>query len=68
MSIYLQSVERIKQYCKINNIPLSLIQIKTLKQAKELPGVFNNWCIFYKGNLKTVNLLDSSSLEKILQK
>lgn len=63
-----QSVERIKQYCKINNIPLSLIQIKTLKQAKELPGVFNNWCIFYKGNLKTVNLLDSSSLEKILQK
>ncbi len=63
-----QSVERIKQYCKINNIPLSLIQIKTLKQAKELPGVFNNWCIFYKGNLKTVNLLDISSLEKILQK
>lgn len=44
-----QSVERIKQYCKINNIPLSLIQIKTLKQAKELQVSLITGAYFIKG-------------------
>jgi len=63
-----QNVETIRKYCQDNNIPLSLVQVDTLKKAKELPCVFNNWAIFYKGNFETVNLLDISSLNRILKK
>ncbi|MCD8043715.1 MAG: GNAT family N-acetyltransferase [Tannerellaceae bacterium] len=63
-----QTIERIKQYCETNNVPVSLIRVNTLQQAKELPCVFNNWAVFYKGNFQTVNLLDVAYLKKILQK
>ncbi len=62
-----QMIEGIKNYCSINNIPLSLIKVDTLKQAKELPCVFNNWAVFYNGKFITVNLLDIASLEKIIK-
>ena len=38
------------------------------QKAKELPCVFNNWGVFYKGHFETVNLLDVGSLERILKK
>lgn len=63
-----QKIELIKQYCETNNVPVSLIQVDTLQKAKELPCVFNNWGVFYKGNFETVNLLDVSYLERILKK
>ena len=63
-----QRIDMIKQYCKTNDIPASFIQVKTLQEAKELPCVFNNWGVFYKGNFETVNLLDINSLERILKK
>ena len=63
-----QSIEIIKQYCIMNDIPLSLIQVDTLQKAKELPCVFNNYGVFYKGNFGTVNLLDIAYLERILKK
>lgn len=63
-----QNIEMIKQYCDINNVPVSLIQVDTLEKAKELPCVFNNWAVFYKGNFETVNLLDVAYLERILKK
>lgn len=63
-----QNVEMIKQYCTENNIPLSLHCIDTLQKAKELPCVFNNWAVFYKGNFETVNLLDVNYLKRILKK
>ena len=63
-----QRIDMIKQYCKTNDIPASFIQVKTLQEEKELPCVFNNWGVFYKGNFETVNLLDISSLERILKK
>ncbi|MCB6971569.1 MULTISPECIES: N-acetyltransferase [Butyricimonas] len=63
-----QKIELIKQYCETNNVPVSLIQMDTLQKAKELPCVFNNWGVFYKGNFETVNLLDVSYLERILKK
>ena len=62
------NIERIKQYCEMNNVPVSLFQVDTLQKAKELPCVFNNWAVFYKGNFETVNLLDASYLERILKK
>ncbi|SFL27806.1 N-acetyltransferase [Proteiniphilum acetatigenes] len=63
-----QNIEIIKQYCKMNDVPLSLIQVDTLQKAKELPCVFNNWGVFYKGTFETVNLLDVAYLERILKK
>lgn len=64
----LQKIERIKQYCEANDVPLSLILVDTLQKAKELPCVFNNWGVFYKGEFETVNLLDETSLQRILRK
>lgn len=64
-----QNIEMIKQYCEMNDVPVSLIQVDTLQKAKELPCVFNNWGVFYKGNFETVNLLlDVNYLKRILKK
>ena len=64
-----QNIEVIKQYCEINMIPVSFIQVDTLQKAKELPCVFNNWSVFYKGKFETVNLLlDIACLKRILKK
>ena len=64
-----QNIEIIKQYCEENDVPISLIQVDTLQKAKQLPCVFNNWGVFYKGKFETVNLLlDVAYLERILKK
>lgn len=63
-----QNIESIKQYCEMNEIPVSFIQVDTLQKAKDLPCVFNNWGVFYKGKFETVNLLDVAGLERILKK
>lgn len=64
----LQSLETIRQHCEKNGVPASFILVDTLEKAKELPCVFNNWAVFYKGNFETVNLLDIAALERILKK
>ena len=61
-----QNIEKIRQYCELNDVPVSLIQVDTLEKAKELPCVFNNWAVFYKGRFETVNLLDAAGIKKIL--
>lgn len=63
-----QNLETVKRYCDMNEIPVSVIPVDTLQKAKELPCVFNNWGVFYKGQFQTVNLLDAASLERILKK
>lgn len=63
-----RSVERVKQYCAENGVLLKLELVDTLQKAKALPGVFNNWGVFYKGRFETVNLLDAAYLQRILKK
>jgi GNAT superfamily N-acetyltransferase len=63
-----QNIEKLEQYCKENDIPISLNKIETLEQAKNLPCVFNNMAIFYKGIFKTVNLIDENYLKRIMKK
>ena len=60
--------EAIRRYCEANDVPLTLIQVDSLQKAKELPGVFNNWGVFYKGKFETVNVLDTTYLKRILKK
>lgn len=63
-----QYIERVKKYCEIEGVPVSLIEIDTLQKAKKLPCVFNNWAVFYNGKFQTVNLLDINYLKRILNK
>ncbi|HIT18995.1 MAG TPA: GNAT family N-acetyltransferase [Candidatus Fimivivens faecavium] len=63
-----QTVEMIKEYCGQSGAPVSLIEIDSLEKAKELPCVFNNWGVFYRGKFETVNLLDAQALKRILKK
>ncbi|PNV61681.1 GNAT family N-acetyltransferase [Clostridium sp. chh4-2] len=63
-----QKIDFTKNYCEMNQVPVTLIQVDELKKAKELPCVFNNWAVFYKGKFETVNLLDAGYLERILKK
>jgi len=64
-----QSIETVRLYCEEQGVPLSLVPVDTLEQAKNLPCVFNNWAVFYKGTFQTVNLLlDVENLKRILKK
>lgn len=64
----LQKIEEIKLYCEAKGVPASINLVDSLEKAKALPCVFNNWGTFYKGKFETVNLLDVSSVEKILKR
>lgn len=64
-----QAIETVKQYCETNHVPVVFHHVDTLQKAKKMPCVFNNWAVFYKGKLETVNLLlDVKTLERILKK
>lgn len=56
-----------EKYCSEHSVPVHFHYVDTLKKAKDLPGVFNNWCVFYNGRMQTVNLLNESSLKQILK-
>lgn len=62
-----QYIERIGDYCEINHIPVSFIRVDSLRKAKDLPCVFNNWGIFYNGIFETVNLTDTAGIQRILK-
>lgn len=62
-----QNIRLIRQYCEENSIPVSFILVDTLQKAKQLPCVFNNWAVFYKGVFETVNLLDLAYLKRLLK-
>lgn len=62
------SINQVKKYCAQNEVPVHFVEVDSLRMAKELPCVFNNYAVFYKGKFKTVNLLDTASLKRILNK
>jgi len=61
-------VSLIERYCQAHGVPVDLIKVDTLEKAKDLPGVFNNWAVFYRGRFETVNLLDEANLARLLRK
>ncbi|MCH5171254.1 MAG: GNAT family N-acetyltransferase [Erysipelotrichales bacterium] len=63
-----EAIEKIREYCKESNVPVNLIEVDTLNKAKKLPCTFNNWALFYKGEFKTVNILNVSSVKRMLDK
>lgn len=63
-----QTINFVKEYCALHNLDVNLIKVDTLEKAKNLPCVFNNFAVFYKGEFQTVNLLDINTLKRILNK
>lgn len=63
-----QKIETLKEYCKENDVSASFILVDSMQKAKNLPCVFNNYGVFYKGTFETVNLLDVAYLKRILKK
>lgn len=61
-------VEQIESYCQTNHIPHTMIAVDTLEKAKSVPGIFNNWAVFYGGKFETVHLLNEGYLKKILDR
>lgn len=63
----LQRVETLRLYCEEHGIPSSFIEVDSLEKAKGLPCVFNNFAVFYRGKLKTVNQIDPKYVERLLK-
>ena len=61
-------IEQVTAYCKTNGIPVTLIAVDTLEKAKSVPGLFNNWAVFYDGTFETVHMLNVGVLKKLLEK
>lgn len=59
-------LEEAAQYCKEEKIPLSLVPVDNLEKAKNQPGIFNNWAVYYKGKFQTIHLLNKNVLKKLL--
>lgn len=57
----------VRKYCAENHVPVQFCPVDSLAKAKQLPCVFNNWAVFYRGSFQTVNLLDAASLKRILK-
>lgn len=63
----LNGINEIKEYAKENNIPINIIKIDTLKKAKEVPCIFNNWANFKDGKFISNTLLNKNSFEKLIK-
>jgi ribosomal protein S18 acetylase RimI-like enzyme len=61
-----KTIEQIEAYCQENNIPLNLVKVDSLEKAKEVPCIFNNWAVFYKGKFVTVSVYNETFIKKIL--
>lgn len=59
-------IMQITNYCEANQIPLTLHCVDTLEKAKSVPGIFNNWAVFYHGEFVGVQLMNENVLKKIL--
>lgn len=60
-------INEINEYAKENNIVVNIIKIDTLKKAKEVPCIFNNWAVFKDGKFVSNTLLNKNSFEKLVK-
>ncbi|MDD7556381.1 GNAT family N-acetyltransferase [Ruminococcus sp.] len=64
----LDRVDKLRAYCTEHAIPAAFVLVDTLAKAKSVPGVFNNWAVFYHGKQQTVNQLSPAMLEKLISR
>lgn len=58
-------IQEIKDYCQEHQIKLCLEHIDTLKKAKEVPCVFQNWATFKDGEFVSNTLFNKNMLKKL---
>lgn len=63
----LHRVETLRLYCEEQGILSSFIEVDSLEKAKDLPCVFNNFAVFYRRKLETVNQIDPKYVERLLK-
>lgn len=61
-------VAELKEYANNNSIIIKFIKIDSLKKAKEVPCIFNNWANFYKGKFISNTILNVNSFTKLIEK
>lgn len=61
-----QCLKEIEEVCKEKGINLKLNRVNSAKEAREIPGFMNNFCIFYNGKFITHELLNKGRLIKFL--
>ncbi|GMS56237.1 GNAT family N-acetyltransferase [Enterococcus raffinosus] len=59
-------LKEVQAYCEEEAIPLTLIPVDSLEKAKNLPGIFNNWDVYYRGKFLTIHMLNKNVLKKLL--
>ena len=59
-------LKEVEAYCEEENLPLTLIPVDSVEKAKKLPGIFNNWAVYYQGKFLTVHMLNKNVLKKLL--
>lgn len=59
-------LKEVEEYCEDEGLPLRLIPVDSLEKAKNLPGIFNNWAVYYQGKFLTVHMLNKNVLKKLL--
>ena len=60
-------IREIEEYAKEKNIPINIVKIDSLKKAKDVPCIFNNWANFKDGKFVSNTLLNKNSFEKLLK-
>lgn len=59
-------LKEVQEYCEEEKVPLTLIPVDSLEKAKNLPGIFNNWAVYYQGKFLTIHMLNKNVLKKLL--
>lgn len=59
-------LKEIKEVCDEKSIRFKLNHIDTSEKAKDIPGIMNNFCVFYDGEFITHELLNKKRLIKVL--
>lgn len=60
-------VKELSEYARSNNIKINFIKIDSLKSAKSVPCIFNNWANFKDGKFISNTILNKNSFEKLNQ-
>ncbi|MEA5026079.1 MAG: YoaP domain-containing protein [Erysipelotrichaceae bacterium] len=63
-----ECIRQLRAYCAEHGLSLDIKLITSSAQAKQLPGVFNNWATYYQGQLLGVNPLNEGMLVRLLAK
>lgn len=63
----MQALASVRGVCAEKDVPCDIICVDKLEKAKALPCAFNNFALFYRGKLQTINLPDAAALRRILR-